>query len=72
MNELKIKKIVSLFLRVKPNEITGETIIDTSVLQGSILYSRMISKVNAVSQTDLDGLNIRTFSDLLDAIKKDS
>jgi hypothetical protein len=70
MNEMKIKKIVGTFLRIKPNDISEETIIDATVLQGSVLFARMISKVNALCETDLDGLNVHTYGDLINTINE--
>jgi hypothetical protein len=65
MNEIKIKKIVGTFLRIKPNDISEDTQIDATVLQGSVLFARMISKINALCDTNLDGVDIHTYGDLI-------
>jgi len=70
MDETNLKKIVGLFLKVNPNEINDVTIIDTSVLQGSVLFHRMISKINDLFQINLVGGNIHTYSDLINEIER--
>jgi len=70
MDETNLKKIVGLFLKVNPNEINDVTIIDTSVLQGSVLFHRMISKINDLFHINLVGGNIHTYSDLIDEIER--
>ena len=70
MSDLKIKKIVSVFLKTKPNKITNDTIIDTSVIQGSVLFHRMIARINDYWNIEIENYDkIHTFQDLLDQIK---
>jgi hypoxanthine-guanine phosphoribosyltransferase len=72
IDEKKVKKIVSTFLRKKSGDIDDETVIDTTVLQGSVLFARMLSKVNDVCSTDIDGQDIKTYGDLISAINSGS
>ncbi len=70
MSDLIIKKIVSVFLKTKPNKITNDTIIDTSVIQGSVLFHRMIARINDYCNIEIENYDkIHTFQDLLDQIK---
>ena len=70
MSDLIIKKIVSVFLKTKPNKITHDTIIDTSVIQGSVLFHRMIARINDFLNIEIENYDkIHTFQDLLDQIK---
>ena len=71
MNENDVKIIVAKFLKVSSNSITGETIVDSSVLKGSVLFHRMISRINDICNVELkDYSSIRTYSDIIEAIKK--
>ena len=46
MNEEMLKKIVSVFIKKTPTVIQNNTVIDNSVIQGSVLFHRMISRIN--------------------------
>ena len=64
-----LKKILSKFLRISPDEINDETIIDSSVMKGSVLFHRMISRVNELYQIEImDYSSIKTFQNLLEVI----
>ena len=70
MNEKMIKKIVSVFIKKSPESIDSNTIIDSSVIQGSVLFHRMISRVNDFCKIEIDDYNkIKNFKDLLEVIK---
>ena len=57
-----IKKIVSVFLRTNPESIEDDTIIDNTVIQGSILIHRMISRINDLYDIEIDDYsNLKTF-----------
>ena len=70
MSDLIIKKIVSVFLKTQPDKIMNDTIIDTSVIQGSVLFHRMIARINDQLNIEIENYDkIHTFQDLLDQIK---
>jgi len=65
-----IKKIVSIFLKINPDLINDDTIIDKTAIQGSILFHRMISRINNLYNTDIsDTSDVKTFNDLTNLIK---
>ncbi len=65
MNDKMLKKIVSVFLKIDPSEIEDSTIIDNSVIQGSVLFHRMISRINDYYNIELESYEkLKTFSDL--------
>lgn len=66
----KAKEIIAKFLKISPSEIKNSTIIDRSVLPGSIIIHRMYS---LLSREDIETKNyhsIKTFGDLLKEIDK--
>ncbi len=63
-----IKKIISKFINKDILEITDETIIDKSVINGSILVHRLYSELNKIGVEVHDYKTIRTFGDLLSRI----
>ena len=70
MNELQIKKIISVFIKKDPKTIVEDTIIDTSVIQGSVLFHRMIARINDLLKIEIENYEkIHTYSDLLNQIK---
>ena len=70
MSNQKIKKIVSVFLKTQPDKIMNDTVIDTSVIQGSVLFHRMIARINDSMNIEIENYDkIHTFQDLLDQIK---
>ena len=70
MSDQIIKKIVSVFLKTQPDKIMNDTIIDTSVIQGSVLFHRMIARINDNLNIEIENYDkIHTFQDLLDQIK---
>ena len=65
--------ILSKFLRVAPGNIDDDTVINSSVMQGSVLFHRMISRVNDLYSIEInDYTTINTFKDLLKIIKESS
>ena len=70
MNDVQIKKIISVFLKTDPNTIVRDTIIDTTVIQGSILFHRMIARINDYLKIEIENYEkIHTYEDLLNQIK---
>ena len=70
MNENDVKNIIAKFLKVNSNSITDETIVDSSVLKGSVLFHRMISRINDICNIEIkDYSSIITYSDIIQAIK---
>ena len=70
MNELLIKKVISVFLKKDPETIVEDTIIDTSVIQGSVLFHRMIARINDLLKIEIENYEkIHTYRDLLNQIK---
>ena len=60
-----LKKIVSVFLKNDPQEINDNTVIDNSAIRGSVLFHRMISRINDYYDVELEHYEkIKTFSDL--------
>jgi len=70
-NIIELKKIISIFIKVNTDDITDDSIIDTTVIQGSVLFHRMISRVNKLYSIELDDYSsIKTFSNLIKAIEE--
>ena len=70
MNEITLKKIVSIFLKTNPQNICSSSIIDNSVIQGSILFHRMISRINDYYKIEISNYEtIKTYGDLLKQVK---
>ena len=73
MNEEMLKKIVSTFIKVSPELITNETPIGKNIIQGSILFHRMISRINDHYKIDIQNYkNINYYSDLLKIIRDEN
>ena len=71
MNEDMLKKIVSVFIKKPPETINNDTVIDSSVIQGSVLFHRMISRINDFYKIEIDNyLEINNYEDLLKIIKQ--
>ena len=70
MNENNLKKIIGLFIKKSITEIGEDIIIDNSVLQGSVLFHRMISKVNSTYEVNITGENVKTYGDLKKLIEE--
>ncbi len=66
----KLKEIIATFIKVDPNDITNETIIDRSVIPGSVLIHRMYSTLAKEGFVIKNTEGIRTFADLLDRLNQ--
>ena len=70
MNEDLLKKIISVYIKELPEKIDDNSLIDNSVIQGSILFHRMISKINDQFNIELDHYDdLICYRDLLNAVK---
>lgn len=67
MNE--IKKIIAFFLSIDAEQITNETVIDNSVLQGSVKIHMMYGDLAENGYKVADYSNIKTFGELLSILK---
>ncbi len=66
----KLKEIISTFIKVDPKDITPETVIDRSVIPGSIMIHRMYSALAKEGFVIKNSEGIRTFADLLDRLNQ--
>ena len=65
----EIKLIISKFLKINESEINDETIIDSSVVKGSVLFHRMISRINDLFNVEITNYSsIKTYKDLISEI----
>ena len=61
--------IISKFLKIPKNEINNQTIIDSSAVRGSVLFHRMISRINDLFDVEIINYsNIKTYKDVIDEI----
>jgi phosphopantetheine--protein transferase-like protein len=67
---LEIKKIISTFINKNVDEINNDTIIDKTVINGSILIHRMFATLASNNYKIDDYTNIKTYGDLLDKLNK--
>jgi len=67
MNE--IKKIIAFFLGIDAEQITKETLIDNSVVQGSVKIHMMYGDLAENGYKVADYSNIKTFGELLSILK---
>ncbi len=71
MNEAMLKKIVSVFIKKPINTIQNDTIIDNSVIQGSVLFHRMISRINDFYDIEIENYgDIGNYSNLLRIVQQ--
>ena len=71
MNEDILKKIVSVFIKKPSESITNSTAIDSSTIQGSVLFHRMISRINDSFQIEIDNYGeLNNYEELCKIIKK--
>ncbi|MHA4808324.1 holo-ACP synthase [Flavitalea flava] len=63
--EEKIKEIISVFIKIPPQQIDGDTVIDRSALQSSILLHRMYARLAESGVTVENYTLIRNFGDLI-------
>lgn len=64
MNFMEIKKIVSNYIDLNPEKINSSTLIDKSVIPGSIMIHRMYSELKSQGYEVKNSKNIKTFGDL--------
>ena len=71
MNNTNLKKIVSKFTKIPIEDINDNTVIDNTVIRGSILFHRMISKINELYDVEIDSYDkIKNYEDLVISIQK--
>jgi len=61
----EIKNIISTFIKIPVDNISENTIIDKTVVQGSILIHRMYAEIADIGYNIENYNNIRSFADLL-------
>ena len=65
----ELKSILAKFLKITESEINNDTIIDSSVVRGSVLFHRMISRVNDLYNIEIINYSsIKTYKDLISEI----
>lgn len=67
-----LKKIISVFIKQPIDKINENTIIDKSVIQGSIMIHRMYSKISEIGFPVSDYSEIITYGQLLKKLNPDS
>ena len=61
--------IISKFLKIPKSEINNQTIIDSSAVKGSVLFHRMISRINELFDVEIINYSkIKTYKDLIGEI----
>ncbi len=64
---LKIKEIIAIFLKTDKDSINEATVIDRSVIKGSIMIHRMYAAISKELNFEIKGYDkIKTFSELLE------
>jgi len=66
--EEKIKKIIAVFLQKEPSEISSSTLINTSVIPGSILIHRMYRELSLAGFPIENYTAINTYGELLNRL----
>ena len=67
----ELKTVLAKFLKINKDQINDDTLIDSSVVQGSVLFHRMISRVNDLYDIEiLNYSSIKTYKDLISEIDK--
>jgi len=66
-----LKELIANFIKKSATEINENTIIDKSVIQGSILIHRMYAEVTELGYKVSDYTNIKTFGQLLSILNSD-
>jgi hypothetical protein len=67
----ELKSVLAKFLKINQKQIDDDTVIDSSVVQGSVLFHRMISRVNDLYNIEiLNYSSIKTYRDLKSEIEK--
>ena len=64
-----LNTIISKFLKIPKSEINEQTIIDSSAVKGSVLFHRMISRINDLFDIEINNYSqIKTYKNLIDEI----
>ena len=64
-----LNAIISKFLKIPESEINEQTIIDSSAVKGSVLFHRMISRINDLFDIEINNYSqIKTYKNLIDEI----
>lgn len=67
--ENELKSILAKFLKINKDQINDGTAIDSSVIQGSVLFHRMISRINDLYNIEILNYSlIKTYKDLISEI----
>ena len=67
----ELRSILAKFLKIDQEQIDDDTVIDSSVVKGSVLFHRMISRVNDLYNIEiLNYSSIKTYNDLKSEIDK--
>ena len=65
----ELKSVLAKFLKINKDQINEDTVIDSSVVQGSVLFHRMISRVNDLYDIEiLNYSSLKTYKDLISEI----
>jgi hypothetical protein len=65
----ELKTVLAKFLKINKDQINEDTVIDSSVVQGSVLFHRMISRINDLYDIEiLNYSSIKTYKDLISEI----
>jgi len=66
-----LKEIICKFIKIDKESLSDDTIIDSSVLSGSVLFHRMISRINDLYDIEIINYTlIKTFGDLKNQIRE--
>ena len=66
----KAKEIIATFLKVEPSQINENSLMDGSVIPGSVLLHRMFSKLSEEGYHVINQDKIRTYGDFLVAMNQ--
>ena len=65
----ELKAILAKFLKMNESQINNDTVIDSSVVKGSVLFHRMISRINDLYNIEIINYSsIKTYKDLISEI----
>lgn len=67
-NNTEIKNVISTFIKKPANEISEKTVIDKTVVQGSILIHRMYAEIAELGYNVENYTDIKTFGQLVEKI----
>jgi hypothetical protein len=65
----ELKSVLAKFLKINKDQINDDTVIDSSVVKGSVLFHRMISRVNDLYNIEIVNYSsLKTYKDLISEI----